>query len=87
MTIICTPTIGPLNPKPAKAVEKSGPAEVPRSLPSADGGSIPPPEKEFSVFNPELKPRFETKTIEKATTDAGKYSGQPKPGAAQEAAT
>ena len=87
MTIICTPTIPPPVPKPAKAVEGSGPAAVPRSLPSADGGSIPPPEEEFSVFNPELKPRYELKTIEKATTDAGQYSGQPKPGAAQEAAT
>ena len=58
---------------------------VPTSLPSAAPGS------DFEVVVADTayttEPRFETKTIEKATADGGKYSGQPEPGAAQKAAT
>jgi hypothetical protein len=57
---------------------------VPRSLPS------PAPSQDFTVTvsdsSFETEPRFETKTIAAATTDGGKYSGQPEPGAANEAA-
>ena len=58
---------------------------VPRDLPSKA------PQSDFeivvadSAYEPE--PRFETKTIEKWTSDGGKYSSQPEPGAAQEAGT
>lgn len=58
---------------------------VPRSLPS------PVPSQDFVVTvadsSYDTAPRFETKTIEKATSDAGKYSGQPEAGAANKAAT
>jgi len=58
---------------------------IPRSLPSAA------PSQDFVVTvadsSYDTEPRFKTKTIEKATSDAGKYSGQPEPGAAQQAAT
>jgi hypothetical protein len=58
---------------------------IPRSLPS----SAPSQDFEVTVSDSSFttEPRFETKTIEKATTDGGKYSGQPEPGAANEAAT
>jgi len=58
---------------------------VPRSLPSAAPGQNFAVTVADSSF--ETEPRFETKTIELATTDGGKYSGQPEPGAANEAAT
>jgi len=58
---------------------------VPRSLPAKAK------ESDFEVTVADsgysTKPRFETKTIKKQTSDVGNYSSQPKPGAAQKAAT
>ena len=56
---------------------------VPRSLPS----SAPSSDFEVVVADSvyETEPRFETMTIEEATAKAGRYDGQPKPGAAQKA--